>query len=98
MKNAARLSSLAPKMLAAAPELAALALLDRALAITMRALLAEHPPLAAQPCTSSPEPPCLKQARLLLDTTRPLRRALARYRIAVRQSLLTPDTDDDLPF
>ena len=64
----------------------------------MRALLAEHPQLAAQPGTGSPEPPCLERARLLLDTTRPLRRALARYRIAVRQSLLTPETDDGLPF
>jgi hypothetical protein len=98
MKAAARLAPLAPKLLVAAPELAALALLDRALAIAERALIAEHPLLAEEPAPGSVGPPCLRQARLLLGATRPLRRALARYRLAVRRSLLPPETDHDLPF
>lgn len=98
MKTATRLAPLAPKLLVAAPELAALALLDRALAIAERALIAEHPLLAEELAPGSVEPPCLKQARLLLRSTRPLRRALARYRLAVRRSLLAPESDHDLPF
>ena len=98
MRAAVRLAPLAPKLLVAAPELAALSLLDRALAIAERALIAEHPLLQQEADPGSVEPPCLKQARLLLGSTRPLRRALARYRLAVRRSLLPPETDHDLPF
>lgn len=98
MRSAARLSALAPKLLAAAPELAALALLDRALAVAVRALLAEHPTLAAQPDPGRVEATTVAKARQLLAAIRPLRRAVARYRLAVRKSLLPHPADDDLPF
>ena len=98
MKSAPRLSPLAPKLLAAAPELAALALLDRALAVAVRALLAEHPTLAVQPDPGCVEAITVAKARQLLAAIRPLHRAVARYRLAVRKSLLPHPTDVDLPF
>lgn len=98
MRSPARLSPLAPKLLAAAPELAALALLDRALAVAVRALLAEHPTLAVQPDPGRADAITVAKARQLLAVVRPLRRAVARYRLAVRKSLLPHTADDDLPF
>lgn len=98
VKSPARLSPLAPKLLAAAPELAALALLDRALAVAVRALLAEHPTLALLPEPGRVEATTVARARQLLAAIRPLRRAVACYRLAVRKSLLPHPADDDLPF
>lgn len=96
---ASRRSSLSPRYLAAAPELAALAMLDRALVVAVRALSAEHPTLADRHVPAQDEPHSLRQARLLVQTALTLRRALKRYRLAVRAALLAPDSEtDDLPF
>jgi hypothetical protein len=97
LKPAARLRSLAPKTLAAAPELAALAMLDRALAVVISALHAEHPSLIGALQPGADDPPARRHAHRLIQTARYMRCALARYRLAVRQTLLTPDSDD-LPF
>jgi hypothetical protein len=78
-----------------------MALLDRALAIATQALIAEHPTLAneMEPGRAEHEPPTLREARRLLGAIPPLRRALARYCLAVCRALVPSRTDDDdLPF
>lgn len=82
------------RLLAAAPELATLALLETALTVCTTALLAEHPTLDHD-LRTEPEPPSLREARRLITVAHRLRDAVARYRSAVLDCLVTtqPDTD-----
>ena len=90
--------SLELRLLAAAPELATLALLDHALAVCATSLLAEHPTLGHD-LRPEPEPRSLREARRLLVASHRFRRAIARYRNAVLDLLVPPDTDvDSSPF
>jgi hypothetical protein len=90
--------SLELRLLAAAPELATLALLDHALAVCAITLLAEHPTLDHD-LRPEPEPPSLREARRLIAAAQRFRRAIARYRNAVLDVLVPPDTDDETsPF
>jgi hypothetical protein len=90
--------SLELHLLAAAPELATLALLDHALAVCATTLFAQHPTLAHD-LRPEPEPPSLREARRLIAATHRSRRAITRYRNAVLDVLVPPDTDDETsPF
>jgi hypothetical protein len=86
---------LEPRVLVAAPELATLMLLDSALRVCASALRAEHPTLDHQ-LRPDPEPLSLREARRLVAAAHRLRRAVARYRSAVLDSLVPPRDDLDL--
>lgn len=84
---------------AVAPEIALLVILDRALALTDVALIAANPHLMDQePRLDEDEAHVLRLAHDLCDHAFELRDLIARYRTAVRLTILRRAGGEDIPF